>query len=72
MVVEIALEIILQPLKVFLSVWNKNSENLENPKITVSAKCIIESIYKMYHRKHLQKNILSITVLHKLHEFNRN
>ena len=46
MVVEIALEITLQPLKVFLSVPNKNSENSENPKINSSTKLIIEGIYK--------------------------
>ena len=34
MVLEIALEIILQSLKVILSVRNKNSENSENPEIT--------------------------------------
>ena len=48
MVVEIVLEIILQPLKVFPSVRNKNSENSENPKITQSTKFIIEGIYKTY------------------------
>ena len=47
-VVEIALEIILQPLKVFASVRNKNSENSENPKITASTKFTIEGIYKTY------------------------
>ena len=45
MVVEIALEIILQPLEVFPSDRNKNSENSE---ITPSAKFIIEDIYKTY------------------------
>ena len=48
MVVEIALEMILQPFKVFPSVRNKNSENSENPEITPSAKFIIEGIYKTY------------------------
>ena len=45
MVVEIALEIILQPLKVFPQVRNKNSENSE---ITSSTKFITEGIHKTY------------------------
>ena len=48
MVVEIALGIILQSLKVFPSVRNKNSENSENPEITPSATFITESTYKTY------------------------
>lgn len=47
MVVQIALEIILQPIKVFPSIKNKNSENSEN--FTPSTKFIIESIYKTCH-----------------------
>ena len=43
-----ALEIILQSLKVFPSVRNKNSENFENPEITPSTKFMIEGIYKTY------------------------
>ena len=48
MVVEIALEIILQPLKVFPPVRNKNSETSQNSEITSSTKFIIEVIYKRY------------------------
>ena len=45
MVAEIALQIILQPLRVFP---NKNLENSENPETTPSTKVIIEGIYKTY------------------------
>ena len=48
MVVEIVQSIILQLLKVFLSVRNKNSENSENPEVTPSTKFIIEGICKTY------------------------
>ena len=47
-ILEVVLEIILQTCKVFPSVQNKNSENSENPKITLSAKVIMSGIYKTY------------------------
>lgn len=46
MIVQIALEIILQPIKVFPSIQNKNSEYSENFEITPSTEFITESIYK--------------------------
>lgn len=49
MVVQIALEIILQPIKVFPSIQNKNSENFQNSEITPSTKFNTESIYKTCH-----------------------
>ena len=61
MVVKIALELILQPLKV-LSVRNKNSENSENPKITPSTKFIIEGIYKTY----FEYKCITVHKLHKV------
>ena len=65
MVVGIALKLILQPLKVFPSVRNKNSENSKYLEITPSVKAIIES------KKTFIKHILSKNVSHKLHKFAR-
>ena len=55
MIVAIALKLILQPLKTFLLVRNKNSKNSENLEITPRTKFII----------------FSINGIHKLHKFAR-
>ena len=47
MVVGMALEIILQPLKSFCQ-SRTNSENSKNPEITSNVKFIIEGIYETY------------------------
>ena len=48
MVVEIALEMMLQPPQVFLSVRNKIPENSENLEITPRSIFIVEAIHKTY------------------------